>query len=175
MTLRGGLRGIAAKQPDLVAHRAAADAADPQAGLDVVRERHALEVIAPGFDHEADDGTGVRIERACLNEVAVHDRVEKRIVLHVVDVAVDVVVHPACRDHAEMPVGGTQFGQRSLAHRSAFWPADISCVPSASARRRIADPGASGFCWLSWGAQADSQTISKVARMRPSGSAKRLA
>ena len=28
----------------------------------------------------------------------------------------------------------------------------------------MADPGASGFCWLSCGVQPDSQTISKVAR-----------
>ena len=35
--------------------------------------------------------------------------------------------------------------------------------------------GLSGFCWLSCGAHPDSQTTSNVARMRPSGSAKRSA
>ena len=55
------------------------------------------------------------------------------------------------------------------ASRSGFSPADISLVPSASASRCAAEPGLSGFCWLSCGAQPDSQTISKVARMRPSG------
>ena len=57
----------------------------------------------------------------------------------------------------------------------AFSPAEISCVRNRSASRVLAEPGASGCCWLSCGAQPDSQTISNVARMRPSGSAKRSA
>ena len=44
---------------------------------------------------------------------------------------------------------------------------------TASARLAFADPGCSGCCWLVCGAQPDSQITSKVARMRPSGSAKR--
>ena len=44
---------------------------------------------------------------------------------------------------------------------------------TASSRLAVADPGLSGFGWLSCGAQPDSQITSKVARMRPSGSAKR--
>jgi len=44
---------------------------------------------------------------------------------------------------------------------------------TASASLAFAEPGRSGCCWLSWGAQPDSQITSKVARMRPSGSAKR--
>ena len=39
----------------------------------------------------------------------------------------------------------------------------------------FAEPGLSGFGWLSCGAQAESQMKSKVARMRPSASAKRSA
>ncbi len=41
------------------------------------------------------------------------------------------------------------------------------------ASRVVADPGFSGFCWLSWGAQPESQRRSNVARKRPSESAKR--
>ena len=59
--------------------------------------------------------------------------------------------------------------------RPAFSPAGISVVLSASARRMRAEPGLSGCCWLACGAQPDSHTISKVARTRPSGSAKRSA
>ena len=51
----------------------------------------------------------------------------------------------------------------------AFSPVlPISRVPSASARRVCAEPGRSGFCWLSCGAQPESQIISKVARILPS-------
>src|SRR5205823_2750847 len=44
----------------------------------------------------------------------------------------------------------------------AFSPVEISVVRNASASRVFAEPGCSGFCWLSCGAQPDSQTISKV-------------
>ena len=44
---------------------------------------------------------------------------------------------------------------------------------TAASRLAFAEPGRNGFCWLSCGAQPDSQMMSKVARMRPSGSAKR--
>src|ERR1700730_6799895 len=46
---------------------------------------------------------------------------------------------------------------------------------TASARLAFAEPGFSGCCWLSCGAQPESQITSKVARMRPAGSAKRSA
>lgn len=45
-----------------------------------------------------------------------------------------------------------------------------SGTPSASESRMRADPGRSGFCWLSCGAQPENQTRSKVARTRPSAS-----
>jgi len=63
----------------------------------------------------------------------------------------------------------------SARQRPGFSPVPISSVPSAAARRVCAEPGRSGFCWLSCGAQPESQMISKVARMRPSWSAKRCA
>jgi hypothetical protein len=60
-------------------------------------------------------------------------------------------------------------------HGFAFSPALRSLTPSASARRALAEPGRKGRCWLSCGAQPDSQTRSKLARSRPSASAKRSA
>ena len=59
-------------------------------------------------------------------------------------------------------------GLQLTSHRPVFSPAGISAVPSASASRACAEPGRSGFCWLSCGAQPDSQMISNVARTLPS-------
>ena len=56
----------------------------------------------------------------------------------------------------------------------AFSPAEIS-LSQRVGEPRLGRARRSGFCWLSCGAQPDSQTISNVARMRPSGSAKRSA
>ncbi len=66
-------------------------------------------------------------------------------------------------------------GMSGKSHSPAFSPVDISCVPSASASRACAEPGLSGCCWLGCGAQPNNQTISNVARRRPSASAKRSA
>ena len=59
--------------------------------------------------------------------------------------------------------------------RPAAMPGHSGDRFTASARLAFAEPGRSGCCWLSCGAQPDSQMMSKVARMRPSGSAKRSA
>ena len=67
-----------------------------------------------------------------------------------------------------------EYYPRPLKYAPEMYP-PISRVPNASASRVLAEPGRSGFCWLSCGAQPESHTISKVARMRPSGSAKRSA
>jgi len=45
---------------------------------------------------------------------------------------------------------------------------EISRVPNASASRAFPASGLSGGCWLGCGAQPDSQTVSNVARLRPS-------
>ena len=45
---------------------------------------------------------------------------------------------------------------------------------TAASKLAFAEPGRSGLGWLSCGAQPDSQMMSKLARMRPSGSEKRL-
>jgi len=50
-----------------------------------------------------------------------------------------------------------------------------SAFLSASASDAFAEPGFSGFCCDSCGAQPDSQMMEKVARMRPSGSENRSA
>src|SRR5208283_4937298 len=46
---------------------------------------------------------------------------------------------------------------------------------SASESHVVAEPGVSGFGWLSCGAQPESHRMSKVARSRPSGSENRSA
>ena len=63
--------------------------------------------------------------------------------------------------------------QRPGGRRLAGSPVGNSTVPSASASRTVAVPGASGRCWLSCGAQAVKVMISKVAGTRPVESPKR--
>ncbi len=61
------------------------------------------------------------------------------------------------------------------AQPSGVSPAGRAGARSASASRDRADPGFSGFCWLSCGAQPVSVMISKVARTRPPAAPKRSA
>src|SRR3546814_764478 len=61
-------------------------------------------VRTAGLHHQPDRLAGPDVQAAALDHVAVHRGVEIRVVLDVVDVAVDVVVHPARRDRLKMPV-----------------------------------------------------------------------
>jgi hypothetical protein len=95
MPAGGRQRIVVAEQPDLVPDAARPELRHPDAGVDDVREGDRAEVIALCLDDEADDRARPDVERALLDEVLVHHRVEVRVVDDVVHVAVDVVVHPA--------------------------------------------------------------------------------
>jgi hypothetical protein len=73
----------------------------PQAAVDRVREGHRLEVVAAGLDHQADHLAGGEVQHLLLDQVGIHHRVEERVVDDVVDMRIDVVVHPARRDRAD--------------------------------------------------------------------------
>ncbi len=85
-------------------------------------------------------------------------------------------VHACAIQHrARLPVPGPR-GRYAPADRyqrarqfPGLIPVPISAVPSASARRALAEPGRSGSGWSGPGAQPVRNTISKVARTRPSG------
>ena len=65
---------------------------------------------ATAFDHQADDRTRGRIKKPGFDEDRVHSRLEQRVIDDVVQVAVSVVVAPACRQAHEpgegLPGGG---------------------------------------------------------------------
>jgi hypothetical protein len=71
---------------------------------DAVRVRERRAVVALRLHHQADDGAGLDVQAALVDEVVVRDGVEVAVVRDVVDVAVDVVVHPARGDGQEVAV-----------------------------------------------------------------------
>src|SRR4051812_19588866 len=103
-----GLRpGLRAEQRDLVSDARAADVPDAQRRLDGLGERERRVERAVRLGADADDVPAVDVEAALLDEPRVDHGVEERVVLDVVDVAVDVVVLPARRDRAAVgEVGG---------------------------------------------------------------------
>src|ERR1700752_4739160 len=85
---------------------------------------------------------------------------------------------PACLGLKDVGAGNVGEPRSRIVHPPSppgFSPVLISRTPSASARRVRAEPRRSGFCWLSCGAQPESQMISNVARTLPSESEKRSA
>jgi len=54
-------------------------------------------------DDQPDDLPRVGIEHATLDQETVHDRVEIAVIDDIVDVSVDVAVHPASGDRQEVP------------------------------------------------------------------------
>src|SRR5262249_57064660 len=103
--------------------RGVPDTAQAQTGIDALRIAELLVEGAEALDRQADDRTRRDVERAALDQVCVHDCVEIRVVNHVVDMAVDVVVAPAGRDLLEVAVARAGFGgfRRLIVHRLTPW------------------------------------------------------
>ena len=95
---------IVTEDPDLVADAAVAQAGDAQARVNGVGEGDRLDVAALSLDDEPNDLALIDVEGAIGDQIPVNHRVEIRVVDDVVDVAVDVVVHPPRRDLEEVTV-----------------------------------------------------------------------
>ena len=103
------------EQADLVADGGAPDVPDAQPRVDGLRERDRAVEAAHRLAREADDLAAVRVEHPGVDEVAVDDGVEVRVVDDVVDVPVDVDVEPAGRDAPEVGVALAALG-RGVGH-----------------------------------------------------------
>src|SRR3954452_8243134 len=102
--LRGGERAALLENAYPVSDRRATELRHGKARLDRLGVSHAFEVGAPGLDHDPDRGACCNVQDPSFDEVGVHRCIEPGIVNDVVDVAIRVIVHPACRDGTEMPV-----------------------------------------------------------------------
>src|SRR5581483_10228243 len=144
----GGLIGLSGEKADLVADARAAELADAQPGIDGIGIGQRLVEAAHGFDGEADHRPFVNVEAAGTDQVLVDDGVEEGIVDDVVDVPIEVVVHPSRGDHVKMrvvaaPLGGP-FRHHSISRRRAsvaagcsiiiMWPASSSTSMRRSAK-----------------------------------------
>ena len=110
MSGRGRLVRAGGEDRDLVPDAAVAELADPQAGLDDLgKGQRADEPTHARRDH-ADHLAGGEIEPARADQILVHHRIEVGIVGRVVDVAIDVVIHPARLNGQEMAVTRARFG-----------------------------------------------------------------
>src|SRR3712207_6061355 len=79
-----------------------------------VREGDRLKEPALSFYHESYDQALLDIQHALVDQVSVDDRIKVRVVNDVVDVAVDVVIHPSGRNCQEVMVPVARFGSRLL-------------------------------------------------------------
>src|SRR5689334_12784874 len=94
----GGLFLAAAEEADLIAHAGVAEPTDSESRVDHAGKLEGAVEAALALHRDADHRTLVDVEPARLDQVLVDDRVEVRVVDHVVHVAVDVVVHPSRGD-----------------------------------------------------------------------------
>jgi hypothetical protein len=74
------------------------------AGFDIVRERRAAEKIAVRLDDQANNLTLVNIEYTLLDQIAINGSIEITVVLDIVDMTVNVVIHPARGNSHEVTV-----------------------------------------------------------------------
>src|SRR3546814_351985 len=129
---RRRLRAARLEQADLVAHRAVAEMADAQAGLDLLRKGEGRLVAAGALGADADHDASVDVEPTRADQVGVDRRVEVGVVDHVVHVAVDVVVHPARRDGEEVREAGASLRRVGHGWRTVRSASRVSSGFSAS-------------------------------------------
>jgi hypothetical protein len=94
---------VVAKQRKLVDDARSAQPLDREPGVESIGEARGAEELAARFRHDANGRQFTDVDTACLDQEPVHGGIEVRIVGHVVDVAIVVVIHPARGDGAEEP------------------------------------------------------------------------
>ena len=99
---RGRLGIALAKQRDLVDHGRLAELRHGEPGIDAVRERQRLAKRATRFCDKANNRRVGKIETTETNQVLVDRGIEVRVIRDVVDMPVNIVVHPSRRDGDEM-------------------------------------------------------------------------
>ena len=92
-------------QTDFIAHARRAQLTDTNAGVHDIGKRQRLVIAAAAVDDKPDHVAAMDIEHATCDQERVHGRVEVAVIDDVVDVAVDVVVGPACGHGREMGKG----------------------------------------------------------------------
>src|SRR5688500_1941755 len=88
------------------------------------------EIATSRFDNQANHRAFSDVENAVLKRERTDRRVEERVVLHVVDVMIDVVVHPPRRDGGEPAIVAAAL---TLAH-FIFSPKYPTGTPATSTR-----------------------------------------
>ena len=96
------------KQSNFVAHGAVAEFGDAQARVHGLGECEAFLVSTARIHRETNDGGVVNIEASDADQVFVDDGVEPAVVDDVIDVTVNVVVHPAGGDGEAVFVVGAR-------------------------------------------------------------------
>ena len=86
------------KQSDFILHTGGTNSRHPEPGMDDLRKRERLEIIAMGFDDKANRLTVVDVKSALLDQVGIDRRIEPAVIHHVVHMTISIVVHPTCRD-----------------------------------------------------------------------------
>ena len=92
------------EQPHFITHAGASQPRHADAGLDGLRKCQRGEVVALRLHHQADGAALVDVQRALVDQVAVHRRVEPAVIDDVVHMAVHIVVGPAGGDGLECAV-----------------------------------------------------------------------
>src|SRR3546814_8448905 len=80
MTVRSAERFALLKNSDFIAHAAIAQFSHLKARFNGVRKSDRREILATGFDNQADDGAIMHIKHALFHQVAVHSRIEVRVI-----------------------------------------------------------------------------------------------
>src|SRR3546814_16777199 len=101
MTVRSSERFALLENSDFIAHAAIAQFSHIKARFNGVRKSDRREILATGFDNQADDGDIMHIKHALFHQVAVPSRIEIRVIGVIIYVSIYFVNNPTGGDRFE--------------------------------------------------------------------------
>ena len=111
--LGGGFVFALRKGTDFITHRGISDFGDTQANVDNLRESQRGKIPAPGFHDQANLVSVLNVQHACLDQIAVHSRVQQFVIDDIVQMPVGIVIVPARGDLEEHRVFGPLTARRT--------------------------------------------------------------
>ena len=98
------IRRFAPEETDLIANAAIANASHTQSGNHFFRKGYRRKIAASSLNHQPDYLAPLYIEYAAIQQKLINRRIEKSIVLNVIDMPIHIIVMPSRSDEMQVQV-----------------------------------------------------------------------
>lgn len=130
-----GTLSVIPEKANVILHAGSPDLGNAHTCMDDIRKRDRRMISTACLDHQTNNGTGINIQNAALDQKLIHRRVEKGIINRIIDMAIGVVVPPARAVLLECPVIAPNTWLRSFTH--AIYLTILACLYAGTCKNAI--------------------------------------